>query len=75
MKTCLGCKHAWWRKTAAGKLHSSGEGICRFPYAVPPLPASMYWFGNQPPRPKGGLINRHEENNGHCTYYNRTEDA
>ncbi len=70
MKSCVGCCHANWKKTAAGKLHPSGDGRCGYVYKVPQLPASMY-FINGEPKPAGGLINRREELNDHCPYFNR----
>jgi hypothetical protein len=68
MKTCNGCKHAEWFKTAAGRLHPSGDGTCKYPYKVPPLPAALYWIGGVPV-PSGWRINRREEHNDHCPYW------
>ena len=73
MKNCLLCKYADWQKTAAGKLHPSGDGKCTYPWKMPPLPASMYWFGTGQPKPCGGYINRKNELKDHCTYYERTQ--
>ena len=61
MKSCIGCKHADWKQTAKGNLCSSGDGQCRYPYEVPPLPAALYWHGLRPETPSGGYINRHQE--------------
>jgi len=73
MKNCTDCKHADWKKTAAGKLHPSGDGKCKmaFVYTLPPLPASMYWHTTNEPKPCGGFINRRSDLKDHCTYYNR----
>ncbi len=68
MKTCNGCKYAEWNKTAAGRLHPSGDGKCCYEYKVPPLPAALYWLGGEP-RPSGWLINRREEHKDHCPYW------
>lgn len=73
MKNCLGCKWAEWEKTKAGKLHPSGKGKCKFPYALPQLPAAMYWLGDSAPIPYGGKINRQAINDKHCAYYLRAE--
>jgi len=70
MKKCLDCKHAAWKKTAAGRLHPSGDGQCRFEYKIPPLPACRYFIGAWP-KPCGGFINRKEELKDHCPYYQR----
>lgn len=74
MKNCTGCRYADWARTAAGKLHPSGDGQCRYVVTLPPLPASMHWLsGDAPsaPRPFGGFINRRRDNGTHCTYYMR----
>ena len=68
MKTCVNCKYAKWRRTSAGKLHPSGDGLCGYEYKIPPLPQSMYWICNSP-KPCGGNINRSEELKEHCAYY------
>lgn len=68
MKDCNGCKYANWRKTAAGRLHPSGDGMCEFPWKMPPLPASRYFIGGAP-KPSGGGINRREEFKDHCPHY------
>lgn len=35
MKNCTNCKHAQWNKTAAGRLHPSGDGRCGYPVQLP----------------------------------------
>lgn len=69
MKSCLHCKHAEWQKTAAGRLHPSGDGRCLYEYKVPVLPQSMYWCGSQSPTPGGGYISRKEKLKDHCAYW------
>lgn len=75
MKNCTHCKHAEWLRTAAGKLHPSGDGRCRYPWKMPALPASMYWIGGRSDSPCGGHINRRKELKDHCVYYSRKEAA
>jgi hypothetical protein len=70
MRTCIGCQHADWRKTANGRLHPSGDGQCRYEYKVPALPQSMYWIGRAP-EPSGRHISRKDELKDHCAYYLR----
>lgn len=67
MKSCKACKHAEWHRTAAGRLHPSGDGTCGKEVVVPPAPAAYYWL----PKPKlaGGQINRREELKDHCAYF------
>ena len=60
MKSCIGCVHAEWNKTANGRLHPSGDGRCKYPYVLPPLPASMYWISFER-TPSGGWISRKEK--------------
>lgn len=69
MKNCTHCKHASWKRNAAGNLHPSGDGMCTYEYRVPALPASMHWI--DAPKPSGGHINRKKELNEHCTYFSR----
>lgn len=69
MRNCTDCKYAKWKKNAIGNLHPSGDGYCSYTYKIPPLPASMEWFGNTPPVILGGAINRRELLKEHCTYY------
>jgi hypothetical protein len=69
VKNCKGCKYAEWKKTTAGRLHPSGEGQCKFPWKIPPLPGAFYWFG--PVSPSGGWIERKSDLKDHCPYYAR----
>lgn len=69
MKSCLNCKYAKWDKTKSGNLHPSGDGLCFYPFAIPKLPASMYWIGKVPPYPCGGSISRKTELKEHCVYF------
>ncbi len=71
MKTCDECKHANWKRTAAGRLHPSKDGVCTYKYTVPALPACMYWLSSV--TPCGGHIKRGEENKDHCPYWARGE--
>ena len=71
MKNCTHCKHAVWERTAAGKLHPSGDGMCKYPWKMNPLPQSMYWVTLM--SPCGGAINRKEELRDHCVYFSRKE--
>lgn len=73
MKSCLNCKHAEWKRTANGRLHPSGDGMCKYPYKMPPLPASMYWAAR--PYVCGGSISRKVEHKDHCVYFAREEKA
>jgi len=70
MKTCVGCKYADWQRTSIGRLHPGGIGQCKYPYKIPPLPASMYWF-HEDKTPCGGFINRKNDLKDHCLYYVR----
>ena len=70
MKDCTYCKWAKWERTAAGKLHPSGEGMCGHEIIVRPLPAAFYWLHK--PIPLGGYINRKRELKTHCTYYDKS---
>lgn len=69
MKTCMRCKYAEWKKTAAGKLHPSGDGRCLYVYRIPPVPACMYWIGGGDPVPCGGFINCRNQHKDHCPYW------
>jgi len=69
MKNCTHCRHASWNKTAAGKLHPSGDGHCTFPVKIPVLPAAFHWLTT--PHPLGGRINRREELRNDCPRYDR----
>lgn len=44
MKTCKGCRHAEWKRTANGKLHPDGSGKCIYEWRMPPLPACKSWW-------------------------------
>lgn len=69
MKNCTDCAYADWNRTPAGKLHPSGDGKCTYAYAVPPLPACMYWLVK--PEPYGRAINRKKQLTDHCVYFVR----
>jgi hypothetical protein len=71
MKTCTDCKYAEWKRTAAGKLHPSGDGQCRYPWKMPELPVAFHWMGSGGPKPFGGRIYRKRENKEHCAYWSR----
>ena len=73
MKDCTHCKHAEWKRRDGGNLHPSGDGRCKYPYKVPPVPACMYWPAGAPPLPTAFPINRRKELPNHCTYYIRAE--
>lgn len=75
MKNCTHCKHAQWDKTAAGRLHPSGDGKCGYEVKMPKLPASMRWENvwGEAPRPLGGHINRRRELPYHCDFFERGE--
>ena len=72
MKTCVGCKYADWKKTAAGRMHPSGEGRCTYEWKMPPLPGSMDWIFGQP-APVSLSISRRRALPDHCPYYVRGE--
>ncbi len=60
MSTCLDCKFADWKRTASGRLHPKGEGMCRHVWQPPPISAA-YCFGfgiRDIPRPRWGQITR-----------------
>ena len=71
--TCVGCKHAEWKKTSAGRLHPSGDGLCRYPIEknLPPLPAAFYWLSAKPSI-GGGYTNRRRLFETDCPYYEKT---
>ena len=61
MSTCLDCKFANWKRTAAGGLHPSGKGDCGHVWVAPPISAAFtFGYGNsrEPPRPTWGQIER-----------------
>lgn len=74
MKTCTNCKHAEWKRTKSGNLHSSGEGRCKYPWKMPQLPASMYWGWPIAPTPCGGQISSKTGLKDHCAYYVREDE-
>ena len=72
MKNCTDCKHAKWKRNAAGNLHPSGDGRCGFKFKMPPIPASMKWRTYMMPiEPYGGEINRRAELPDHCAHFAR----
>ena len=73
MKNCTNCKHAEWKRVKSGRLHPSGDGLCKYPWKMPPLPASMHWasISGNPPLPYGGNISRNKELDDHCVYFER----
>lgn len=75
MKNCTDCKHAQWKRTAAGRLHPDGTGRCGYPWKMPALPACTHWIGRCEPKTFGGYISRKDELPTHCTYYARAEQA
>lgn len=72
MTSCNGCKYANWQKTAAGRMHPSGDGKCTYEYSVPCLPLAFYYIPAVPV-PCGGHINRRKEFNEHCPYWSAAE--
>lgn len=71
MKNCTDCKYADWHRTAAGRLHPSGDGKCTYEYKLPPLPSCRWWMSSNPPEPNGGYINRRRNHIDHCPFYAR----
>lgn len=71
MINCTHCIHAQWKKTVPGRLHPSGDGMCKYPYKLPPLPQSMYWISGGVPL--GGFINRRRDLKDHCVYFSREQ--
>lgn len=69
MKNCKDCKHAIWKRTAAGQLHPSGAGQCKYPWKMPELPVAFYWITR--PGPSGGFIERQRDHAEHCAYWAR----
>lgn len=67
---CTECLYAEWQRTEAGRLHPSGDGQCKYPYKVPPLPSAMYWITLEA-KPSGGWINRRKELGKDCPYFTR----
>ena len=78
MKSCVGCKYAVWHRTAAGKLHPSGDGACAYVWVAPPLPAAMYFPTHKRDDPSspivcGGYINRNTELKSDCACYTKED--
>lgn len=71
MKNCTECKYAEWVRTSSGRLHPSGDGMCKYPYKIPAPPASMYFIAA--PTICGGAINRRRELSEDCAYFQRGE--
>lgn len=72
MKNCTNCTYADWKKTAAGKLHPSGDGRCTKVVNIPKLPAAFY-FSNKL-FICGGMINRRQELRDDCVYFADNKD-
>jgi len=59
--TCVGCIYAEWERTKSGRLHPSGDGLCRYfkehqlDYRIP---AAFFWPCLPTLVPHGGRINR-----------------
>lgn len=63
MSSCLDCKFADWKRTAAGKLHPSGDGRCKHVWTPPPVSAAHWFYDTKsrtPPNPTWGHITRKE---------------
>jgi hypothetical protein len=71
MKNCTECAHANWQRTKSGSLHPSGEGRCGKKIELPQLPKAFYWFSE--PYLCGGCINRRNELNEHCPYWQQKQ--
>lgn len=67
MKNCTHCKYAEWNRTKTGRLSPDGSGWCRYPWRMPPLPQSMYFYSD--PKPAGGHIGRREDLKDDCVYF------
>lgn len=67
---CVECALAKWQRTAAGRLHPSGDGLCGWKMPEIRLPVSMYFFGN--PKPYGGHINRRDQWR-QCPFFRRAK--
>jgi hypothetical protein len=74
MRNCTHCKYAEWKRTRRGTPHPSGDGVCKYPYTLPPLPASMFWLSFSRNIIGGGHINRNRELPTDCVYYERLSD-
>ncbi len=69
MNNCKDCKYALWNRTAAGKLHPSGEGRCNYQWKMPELPVAFHWISRT--TPSGGAIQRKRDNEEHCVYWDQ----
>jgi hypothetical protein len=72
MKNCTDCVHADWKKTAAGKLHPSGDGECKKVVVLQKLPASFYYVNS--PAISGGFINRRRTLKEDCIFFAYKKD-
>lgn len=67
MGNCTNCYYASWKRTEAGRLHSSGDGTCTWQMPEITIPACMYYIGSMRKdkdavsAPSGGYINRNEK--------------
>lgn len=68
MKNCTDCIHAEWKRTAAGKLHPSGDWDCKKVVVFPKLPASFYYVNS--PEVCGVFINSRIILKEDCVYFN-----
>jgi len=57
---CLTCSLADWDTTSTGRLHSNGEGRCKWSFPDIPMPAVFYYGSGTRTRPTayGGAITR-----------------
>lgn len=54
---CETCRFAEWERTANGRRHPSGKGLCKTVLpAIPTIPAAFSWIGYGTPRITGGTI-------------------
>jgi hypothetical protein len=61
---CVGCIYAEWKRAKNGRLHPSGDGLCRYfkeNQMDLRLPAAFFWPILTPTVPNGGQINRREK--------------
>jgi hypothetical protein len=61
-RDCTTCAFANWQRTAAGKLHPSGDGRCTWKMPGVAISKAFYWIGfgggDSMPTPSGGHISR-----------------
>lgn len=50
-QSCVDCRYAEWKRTAAGRLHPSGEGRCVYTWESIVLPVCYHWERRNLPRP------------------------